>query len=60
MKIVLSWMSRAYVARASTLLIVITFIAGTIGHGGAATYDLTIASTGPGWVTTPGRGDSYL
>ena len=56
MKIILSWMRRAYASRAGTFLIVAMFVAGMLGCGGAATYDLTIASTGPGLVTTPGQG----
>jgi alpha-tubulin suppressor-like RCC1 family protein len=57
MKIVLDSRTCHYLARVSTFLIVLAFIAGMVGCGGGVIeYDLTITSTGGGSVTTPGEG----
>jgi hypothetical protein len=48
---------RHYLARVSTFLIVLAFIASMVGCGGGVIeYDLTITSTSGGSVTTPGEG----
>jgi hypothetical protein len=72
MKIMLSWRRHHYVARVGIFLIVVALIAGMVGCGGGdgdgggggddgngngvIEYDLTIASTAGGLVTTPGEG----
>jgi branched-chain amino acid transport system substrate-binding protein len=60
MKIILSPRRHHYVTRVSAFLIVAAIIAGTVacGGGGLVEYDLTIASTAGGSVTTPGE-DTY-
>jgi Divergent InlB B-repeat domain len=42
--------------RAVVLLIMMALIAGTVACEPTQQYDLTIASTCGGWVTTPGEG----
>jgi len=60
MEIVLSLSRHRYVARVSIFLITVALIAGMVGCGGGGLveYDLTIASTAGGSVTTPGEGTS--
>jgi len=59
MKIILSSMKHHYLAIVSTFLITVALIAGIVGCEPtlAQQYDLTIASTAGGSVTTPGEGD---
>ena len=54
MKTILSSRRHHYVARVSIFLIMVALIAGMVGCGGVK-YDLTIASTAGGSVTTPGE-----
>ena len=58
MKIILSAKRRHYMAIVSVFLVVAALIAGMVGCscGGLVEYDLTIASTAGGSVTTPGEG----
>jgi alpha-tubulin suppressor-like RCC1 family protein len=59
MKTILRSRRPHYVARAGIFLIALALIAGMTGctvDGGVAEYDLTIGSTGPGSVSTPGEG----
>ena len=55
MKIILSSKRHHYLARVSIFLIMAALIAGMTGCVGVK-YDLTIASTAGGSVTTPGEG----
>jgi len=58
MKTILSSSKHHYLARVSIFLIAVALIAGTVGcdGNGGVKYDLTIASTVGGNVTTPGEG----
>ena len=61
MKTILSSRRHHYVARVSIFLITVALIAGMVGCSGTAScgrpaYNLTIASTAGGSVTTPGEG----
>jgi uncharacterized repeat protein (TIGR02543 family) len=63
MKIILSSKRHHYVARVSIFLITLALVVEMIGcscggGGGLVKYDLTIASTAGGSVTTPGEGTS--
>ena len=57
MKTIINLRRRHYLARISTFLIMAALIAGMAGCVGFK-YDLTIASTAGGWVTTPEQGTS--
>jgi alpha-tubulin suppressor-like RCC1 family protein len=57
MKTIVNLRRRHYLARISTFLIMAALIAGMAGCVGV-NYDLTIASTAGGWVTTPEHGTS--
>ena len=59
MKIMLSLRRRHYVARVSILLITAALTAGMAGCVGVK-YDLTIASTAGGAITTPGEAGPYI
>jgi hypothetical protein len=64
MKTILSSMRHHYLARAGIFLIAVALIAGMVGCGGGGgdggvEYDLTIASTAGGSVTTPGEAGPY-
>ena len=59
MKTILSLKRHHYVARVGIFLIVVALIAGMVGcggDGGVVEYDLTVASTAGGSVSTPGEG----
>jgi hypothetical protein len=56
MKITLSWRRHYYLAMFGTFLVAVALIVGMVGCGGGVEYDLTIASTAGGNVTTPGEG----
>jgi len=57
MKMILSSRRQHYVARVSIFLIAVTLITGMVGCGQPIpSYNLTIASTAGGSVTTPGEG----
>jgi len=56
MKIMISSRRHHYVARVSIFLVTVALITGMVGCGGGVEYDLTIASTAGGSVTTPGEG----
>jgi hypothetical protein len=55
MKIVHSSRRRHYAVKVGIFLLVLAFVAGMIGCN-CVRYDLTIASSGPGWVEVPGEG----
>jgi uncharacterized repeat protein (TIGR02543 family) len=53
---ILSWRRHRYAARVSIFLVMVALIAAILGCGGVIEYDVTIASTAGGSVTTPGVG----
>jgi uncharacterized repeat protein (TIGR02543 family) len=58
MKTILSWRRYGFVARVATFLVAAALVVGMAGCTGTVVvkYDLTIASTGGGHVTSPGEG----
>jgi uncharacterized repeat protein (TIGR02543 family) len=58
MRTILSWRRYGFVARVATFLVAAVLVVGMAGCTGSVVvkYDLTIASTGGGHVTSPGEG----